>query len=120
MSRFCILSEIVFRLVLLNKLLEDGNTLYRKGRLKEAAYRYIYALNKFPAENELDSTFKQLQINFYLNTSRCKRKLNVNKLLQTFQLYLLQFNYEINGVLAGSQRVYRVRGKSAEAKTVIV
>ncbi|KAL4112593.1 hypothetical protein QTP88_016346 [Uroleucon formosanum] len=63
-------------LVLLNKLLEDGNTLYRKGRLKEAAYRYAYALNKFPPENELDSTFKQLQINFYLNTSRCKRKLN--------------------------------------------
>ncbi|VVC35400.1 Hypothetical protein CINCED_3A011918 [Cinara cedri] len=63
-------------LVLLNKLLEDGNTLYRKGRLKEAAYRYTYALNKFPPENELDSTFKQLQINFYLNTSRCKRKLN--------------------------------------------
>ncbi|XP_050420665.1 protein TANC2 isoform X3 [Adelges cooleyi] len=62
-------------LVLLNKLLEDGNTLYRKGRLKEAAYRYTYALNKFPADNELDSTFKQLQINFYLNTSRCKRKL---------------------------------------------
>lgn len=70
-----------FRLVLLNKLLEDGNTLYRKGRLKEAAYRYTYALNKFPPENELDSTFKQLQINFYLNTSRCKRKLNVSKLL---------------------------------------
>ncbi|XP_050543251.1 protein TANC2 isoform X2 [Daktulosphaira vitifoliae] len=63
-------------LVLLNKLLEDGNTLYRKGRLKEAAYRYTYALNKFPTENEQDPTFKQLQINFYLNTSRCKRKLN--------------------------------------------
>ncbi|XP_026815658.1 protein TANC2 isoform X3 [Rhopalosiphum maidis] len=63
-------------LVLLNKLLEDGNTLYRKGRLKEAAYRYTYALNKFPPEHELDSTFRQLQINFYLNTSRCKRKLN--------------------------------------------
>lgn len=67
-----------FRLVLLNKLLEDGNTLYRKGRLKEAAYRYTYALNKFPPEHELDPTFRQLQINFYLNTSRCKRKLNVS------------------------------------------
>lgn len=66
------------RLVLLNKLLEDGNVLYRKGRLKEAAHRYNYALNKFPPIDTLDTTFHQLRINFLLNNSRCKRKLNVS------------------------------------------
>ncbi|XP_049533516.1 protein TANC2 isoform X2 [Anopheles darlingi] len=36
-------------LILLNKLLEDGNTLYRKNRLQEASHRYQYALKKIPA-----------------------------------------------------------------------
>ncbi|KAK7578136.1 hypothetical protein V9T40_010341 [Parthenolecanium corni] len=63
-------------LVLLNKLLEDGNVLYRKGRLREAAHRYSYALSKFPPTDELDATFKQLRLNFMLNYSRCKRKMN--------------------------------------------
>uniref|UniRef100_A0AAG5CPM9 RING-type domain-containing protein n=1 Tax=Anopheles atroparvus TaxID=41427 RepID=A0AAG5CPM9_ANOAO len=35
-------------LILLNKLLEDGNTLYRKNRLQEASHRYQYALKKIP------------------------------------------------------------------------
>ncbi len=39
-----------FRLVLLNKLLEDGNTLFRHGRLGEAAYRYEYALKRLPRD----------------------------------------------------------------------
>lgn len=34
--------SFVYRLVLLNKLLEDGNVLYRKSRLEEAAHRYDY------------------------------------------------------------------------------
>lgn len=66
------------RLVLLNKLLEDGNVLYRKSRLREAAHRYSYALSKFPPADELDATFKQLRLNFMLNYSRCKRKMNVS------------------------------------------
>ena len=63
---------------MLNKLLEDGNVLYRKSRLREAAHRYSYALSKFPPVQELDSTFKQLRLNFLLNYSRCKRKMNVS------------------------------------------
>jgi hypothetical protein len=61
-------------------LLEDGNVLYRKNRLKEAAHRYQYALKKFPAEElgEHAATFKQLRVNFLLNQSRCKRKMNVS------------------------------------------
>ncbi|XP_073997696.1 zinc-RING finger and ankyrin repeat domain-containing protein rolling pebbles isoform X4 [Rhodnius prolixus] len=63
-------------IVLLNKLLEDGNVLYRKNRLQEAAHRYSYALNKFPPIESLDCTFRQLRLNFLLNHSRCKRKMN--------------------------------------------
>ncbi|XP_015600878.1 protein TANC1 isoform X2 [Cephus cinctus] len=78
-------------LILLNKLLEDGNVLYRKGRLKEASHRYAYALRKFPGPPEQNQdnqnqeqnnlvlhlpTFAQLRLNFLLNLSRCKRKMN--------------------------------------------
>ncbi|XP_018398120.1 PREDICTED: protein TANC2 [Cyphomyrmex costatus] len=74
-------------IILLNKLLEDGNVLYRKNRLKEASHRYTYALRKFPASPEEDcqgqeqshmmlQTFTQLHMNFLLNLSRCKRKMN--------------------------------------------
>ena len=35
-----------FRLVLLNKVLEDGNCLYRKGRLEEAEQRYRCGIRK--------------------------------------------------------------------------
>ncbi|XP_011864855.1 PREDICTED: protein TANC1 isoform X3 [Vollenhovia emeryi] len=76
-------------IILLNKLLEDGNVLYRKNRLKEASHRYAYALRKFPVSPEEDcqgqeqshmmlqlQTFTQLHLNFLLNLSRCKRKMN--------------------------------------------
>jgi hypothetical protein len=80
-------------LILMNKLLEDGNVLYRKGRLKEASHRYSYALRKFPAAPEQNQgpehedqnhtlahlqSFEQLKMNFLLNLSRCKRKMNVS------------------------------------------
>lgn len=78
---------ILHRLILLNKLLEDGNVLYRKSRLKEAAHRYQYALKKFPTDDsaggEHAGTFHQLKINFLLNQSRCKRKMNVS-FIQTY------------------------------------
>ncbi|KAJ6636025.1 Protein TANC2 [Pseudolycoriella hygida] len=65
-------------LLLLNKLLEDGNILYRKNRLQDAAHRYQYALRKIPNHTifaEHSSTFLQLKVNFLLNHSRCKRKM---------------------------------------------
>nr|XP_029718771.1 protein TANC2-like isoform X1 [Aedes albopictus] len=89
-------SEIM--LILLNKLLEDGNTLYRKNRLQEASHRYQYALKKIPStsltngdsgsdqsalysadtnnNSANNATFQQLKFNFLLNLSRCKRKMN--------------------------------------------
>ncbi|XP_052694693.1 protein TANC2-like isoform X4 [Crassostrea angulata] len=65
-------------ILLLNKLMEDGNVLYKKNRIREAAQRYQYALKKFPNENVVEDsrTFKDLKLNLLLNLSRCKRKLN--------------------------------------------
>ena len=78
----------LFRLLLLNKLLDDGNTLFRKDQVNEAAHRYQYALRKLPSvlANTMGSgkssssgsttkaTFEQLNVHLLLNLSRCKRK----------------------------------------------
>lgn len=80
-TSFAYLSYL-YRLLLLNKLLEDGNILYRKNRLQEAAHRYQYALRKIPTQMssiaDHAETFLQLKVNFLLNHSRCKRKMNVS------------------------------------------
>ncbi|KAL4707589.1 hypothetical protein ACJJTC_001634 [Scirpophaga incertulas] len=79
-----------FMLILLNKLLEDGNLLYRKNRPAEAAHRYQYALKKAhtivgddgnsaatpPLPHDHLGAFVQLKAHLLLNLSRCKRKLN--------------------------------------------
>ena len=44
---------------MLNKLLEDGNTLYRSGRLEEAIYRYKYALKRVPVNSSRDQEQNQ-------------------------------------------------------------
>ena len=64
-------------LILLNKLLDDGNTLYRQGRLPDAAHRYRYALRRLPRTG-LDSwaqTFQTLQTHLLLNLSRCAHQI---------------------------------------------
>ena len=91
------------RLILLNKLLEDGNTLFRNCRFDAAAYRYEYALKRIPrlkpsdasqdnknvnsnANNnprknnkEKEDVFSQLKVHLLLNLSRTKRKQGVRK-----------------------------------------
>jgi len=62
-------------LILLNKLLEDGNTLFRKGHLREASHRYKYAIKRLPEdEGNFGETFNQLKVHLLLNQSRCMRK----------------------------------------------
>jgi len=39
-------------LLLLNKLLEDGNALYKREKLSDAIYRYEYALKRLPDLNQ--------------------------------------------------------------------
>lgn len=67
--------------MLLNKLQEDGVALCRKGRLKEAAHRFSYALRKLPTgdQGEHTQTFTHLRLHLTLNLSRCKRKMNVSE-----------------------------------------
>merc|ERR1712029_1227894 len=68
-------------LLLLNKLLDDGNTLFKKDQLNEASHRYQYALRKLPSvlgntanKGATKATFEQLNVHLLLNLSRCKRK----------------------------------------------
>ncbi|KAI1898267.1 hypothetical protein AGOR_G00070570 [Albula goreensis] len=65
-------------IILLQKLMEEGNLLYKKGKMKEAAQRYQYALRKFPRDGFGDDlkAFKELRVSLYLNLSRCRRKTN--------------------------------------------
>jgi hypothetical protein len=66
--------------MLLHRLLEDGNTLYKKGRLQEAAGRFYYAMKKLPQNVSQSSSesFSLLQLQLLLNLSRCNRKMNVS------------------------------------------
>ncbi|XP_034642302.1 protein TANC1 isoform X3 [Trachemys scripta elegans] len=65
-------------IILLQKLMEEGNIMYKKGKMKEAAQRYQYALRKFPREGfgEEMKAFNELKVSLYLNLSRCRRKTN--------------------------------------------
>ncbi|KAF3853863.1 hypothetical protein F7725_014551 [Dissostichus mawsoni] len=67
-------------IILLSKLIEEGDSYYKKGKVKEAAQRYQYALKKFPREgfSEDLKTFRELKVSLFLNLSRCRRKMNTN------------------------------------------
>ena len=62
-------------LTLLNKLLEDGNTLFRKNKLEEAAVRYQYAAKRVPSQPGHQPVFDKLRIHLLLNLARVRRKL---------------------------------------------
>lgn len=68
----------------------------QKGKMKEAAQRYQYALRKFPREGFGDDlkAFKDLRVSLYLNLSRCRRKTNVSLSRDTplFFAVFLAFN----------------------------
>uniref|UniRef100_A0A8C6STE8 Tetratricopeptide repeat, ankyrin repeat and coiled-coil containing 2 n=1 Tax=Neogobius melanostomus TaxID=47308 RepID=A0A8C6STE8_9GOBI len=68
-------------IILLSKLIEEGDSFYKKGKVKEAAQRYQYALKKFPREgfSEDLKTFRELKVSLFLNLSRCRRKMNVSR-----------------------------------------
>lgn len=60
--------------------------LSQKGKMKEAAQRYQYALRKFPRDGfgEDLRAFKELRVSLYLNLSRCRRKTNVSAAVQLY------------------------------------
>ena len=62
-------------LTLLNKLLEDGNTLFRKNKLEEAAMRYQYAAKRVPCQSGQQPVFDKLRVHLLLNLARVRRKM---------------------------------------------
>ncbi|XP_059471680.1 protein TANC2 isoform X2 [Neocloeon triangulifer] len=65
-------------LMLLQRLLEDGNLLYKRGRHQDAANRFYYAIKKLPPTSAQNSCepFLLLHLQLLLNLSRCNLKLN--------------------------------------------
>lgn len=99
-------------IILLQKLMEEGNMLYKKGKMKEAAQRYQYALRKFPREGygEELKAFKDLRVSLYLNLSRCRRKTNDFGMAEEFATKALELkpkSYEAYYARARAKRSSR-------------
>uniref|UniRef100_A0A8C5I0J7 Tetratricopeptide repeat, ankyrin repeat and coiled-coil containing 1b n=1 Tax=Gouania willdenowi TaxID=441366 RepID=A0A8C5I0J7_GOUWI len=99
-------------IILLQKLMEEGNILYKKGKMKEAAQRYQYALRKFPREGFGDDlkAFKDLRVSLYLNLSRCRRKTNDFGMAEEFATKALEIkpkSYEAYYARARAKRSSR-------------
>ncbi|XP_061609326.1 protein TANC1 isoform X3 [Phyllopteryx taeniolatus] len=99
-------------LILLQKLMEEGNMLYKKGRMKEASQRYQYALRKLPREGQGEELkgLKDLRVSLYLNLSRCRRKTNDFGIAEDFAtkaLDLKPMSYEAYYARARAKRSSR-------------
>ncbi|XP_070837267.1 protein TANC2 [Chaetodon trifascialis] len=75
-------------MVLLSKLMQEGDRLYKQGKAREAAHSYQSALQKFPGD-EL-KTFRQLRVCVLLNLSRCHRKMSDFGLAEEFATKALE------------------------------
>ncbi|XP_043955304.1 protein TANC2-like isoform X3 [Gambusia affinis] len=75
-------------MVLLSKIIQEGDRLYKQGKVREAAQSYQSALHKFPRD-EL-KPFKQLRVCVLLNLSRCRRKMNDFNLAEEFATKALE------------------------------
>ncbi|XP_029312117.1 protein TANC2 isoform X2 [Cottoperca gobio] len=99
-------------IILLSKLIEEGDSYYKKGKVKEAAQRYQYALKKFPREgfSEDLKTFRELKVSIFLNLSRCRRKMNDFGMAEEFATKALELkpkSYEAYYARARAKRSSR-------------
>uniref|UniRef100_A0A671YGX1 Tetratricopeptide repeat, ankyrin repeat and coiled-coil containing 2 n=1 Tax=Sparus aurata TaxID=8175 RepID=A0A671YGX1_SPAAU len=99
-------------IILLSKLIEEGDSFYKKGKVKEAAQRYQYALKKFPREgfSEDLKTFRELKVSLFLNLSRCRRKTNDFGMAEEFATKALELkpkSYEAYYARARAKRSSR-------------
>lgn len=99
-------------LILLQKLMEEGNMLYKKGRMKEAGQRYQYALRKLPREGQGEELkgLRDLRVSLYLNLSRCRRKTNDFGIAEDFATKALELkprSYEAYYARARAKRSSR-------------
>ncbi|KAK1878333.1 Protein TANC2 [Dissostichus eleginoides] len=75
-------------MVLLSKLIQEGDRLYKLGSVQEASLSYQAALQKFPCDDV--KTFRQLRVCVLLNLSRCHRKMNDFGLAEEFSTRALE------------------------------
>ncbi|XP_034049257.1 protein TANC2 isoform X4 [Thalassophryne amazonica] len=99
-------------IILLSKLIEEGDSFYKKGKVKEAAQRYQCALKKFPREgfSEDLKTFRELKVSLFLNLSRCRRKMNDFGMAEEFATKALELkpkSYEAYYARARAKRSSR-------------
>ena len=108
----------------MNKLLEDGNTLYRKNRFEEAAHRYQYAIERCPAEekgsNDGKETFEQLKVHLFLNLSRCKRKQSLYAEAVELASEVLRFRPNSLEAMHARARAYRLAGFEVFQTTISI
>ena len=113
------LQFLIYRLILLNKLLNDGNTLYRREKYQDAAHRYLYAVRRVPDnfESMEDSkeTFEQLKIHLYLNLSRCCRKQGLLTDAVNHATSVLKLKPDCLEALHARARAHRESGSYSEA-----
>uniref|UniRef100_A0A673GDP9 Protein TANC2-like n=1 Tax=Sinocyclocheilus rhinocerous TaxID=307959 RepID=A0A673GDP9_9TELE len=104
-------------IILLSKLLEEGDGFYKKGKVKEAAQRYQYALKKFPREglSEDLKTFKELKVSLFLNLSRCRRKMNDFGMAEEFATKALELKPTSYEAFYARARAKRSSRQFAEA-----
>ncbi len=106
----CIIWLLTHRLLLLNKLLEDGNTLFKKGSLSDACHRYQYALRRLPASfaGQHRPIFEQLQVHLLLNLCRCKRKAGLFDEAVELAEKVLNVSVDNKGILLANIEGFRV------------
>ncbi|TRZ02768.1 hypothetical protein DNTS_017677 [Danionella cerebrum] len=104
-------------IILLSKLLEEGDGFYKKGKVKEAAQRYQYALKKFPREglSEDLKSFKELKVSLFLNLSRCRRKMNDFGMAEEFASKALELKPKSYEAFYARARAKRSSRQFAEA-----
>ncbi|XP_053299426.1 protein TANC2 isoform X3 [Pleuronectes platessa] len=94
-------------MVLLTKLIQEGDKLYKQGKVREAAQSYQSALQKFPGD-EL-KTFRQLRVCVLLNLSRCRRKMNDFDLAEEFATKALELKAQSYEAFYARARAKRSR-----------
>uniref|UniRef100_W5L4X1 Tetratricopeptide repeat, ankyrin repeat and coiled-coil containing 2 n=1 Tax=Astyanax mexicanus TaxID=7994 RepID=W5L4X1_ASTMX len=105
-------------IILLRKLIEEGDGFYKKGKVKEAAQRYQYALKKFPREgfSEDLKTFRELKVSLFLNLSRCRRKTNDFGMAEEFATKALELKPKSYEAYYARARAKRSSRQFAEAQ----
>ncbi|XP_026180751.1 protein TANC2-like isoform X2 [Mastacembelus armatus] len=100
-------------MVLLSKLIQEGDKLYKQGKVREAAHSYQSALQKFPGD-EL-KTFRQLRVCLLLNLSRCRRKMNDFSLAEEFATKALELKAKSYEAFYARARAKRSRRQFSAA-----